>query len=187
MSKLVTIAEHTFDEWLLPKQANILDIGCRGFLFTKAMRERGHKVWPVDIDELKEGQAYYQLAISDFNGYCGVVHTKDPQATHIRKGGDAIMSYRLSTFSEKVGVPFWDLIKIDVEGAEFDIIMDMETAPAMQLSIEFHLHTGVYNDFHMKQMEQKLAFIGYHAMSHEKTSQHGAGFNYWDSLFVKGS
>lgn len=187
MSRVVCIAEHTVDLDLLPKQANILDLGCRGFAFTRAMRELGHHVWPVDIDELHEDQAYYQIAITDFDGLCGIQRTNDKQATHIKKIGDAVNAYRLSTFSEKAGVQMWDLIKMDIEGSEHEVIMDLKTAPAKQLSIEFHLHTGVYDRIKMEKMEQKLAFMGYHAMSHEISSQHGAGYNYWDSLFVLGS
>ena len=180
---IMTIAEHSVDLDLLPEKANILDLGCRGFDFTKKMRALGHKVWPVDIDHLAEGQAYYQVAITDHNGRCGILHTRDKQATRITKG-DAVPCYTLHTFTTKCGLKTWDLIKLDVEGSEYEIIKSFAKPPAKQLSIEFHLHTGIYLQDQMKEMEDRLIGMGYNAAKHELTEDHGAGYNYWDSLFI---
>jgi len=76
------------------------------------------------------------------------------------------------------------VIKIDIEGSEYEVIMSLEKAPAKQLSIEFHLHTGVYGHYEMTMMEDKLKALGYYPAQHERTSEHGAGFNYWDSLWI---
>ena len=46
-----TVYEHTFEPGLLPDKALILDLGCRGFLFTNEMRSRGHIVAAVDCDD----------------------------------------------------------------------------------------------------------------------------------------
>ena len=78
----------------------------------------------------------------------------------------------------------WDVIKMDVEGAEYEIIMAQEKAPTKQWSIEFHLHTGIYTQKEMIEMEKKLMLLGYTAIQHELKAEHGAGYNYWDSLFV---
>jgi len=175
------IAEHTVDLSLLPKTGTILDIGCRGFQFTNYFKELGHNVYPVDIDEL-EGE-YYRCGITDINGKMGIHKTNDPQATSL-KYGDEIVVYTIETFSALQGIVFWDLIKMDVEGSEFNIIMGMNKPMAKQLSIEFHLHTGLYSDIGMQLMERKLESLGYEPISHDLTAQHGAGYNYWDSLFV---
>lgn len=181
------IAEHSVATDLLPEGANILDLGCRGFLFTEAMRERGHHVFPVDIDHLDEGKAYYQLAVSDYDGMAGAKKTADPQATSIIKHQGGIPCYTLTTLTQKLLGKYhrWDLIKIDIEGGETDIILDkhFNRKIATQLSIEFHMHT-VSSEGEVKQIVDKLASLGYKAVSHEKTNQHGAGMNYWDSLFV---
>ncbi len=177
------IFEHSVDLDLLPKQANILDLGCRGFAFTKYFRELGHKVWPVDIDILQEGQAYYHMAISNFEGRTGVLHTNDKQATRMKKG-DEVPCHTIESFSKLAEVKRWDLIKIDVEGAEYEIIMSLTKAPAKQISVEFHLHTGIYTQKQMSEMENKLMTLGYTAAQHQLTEQHGAGYNYWNSLFI---
>jgi len=188
------IHEHSVETSLLPERAKILDIGCRGFLFSDKMEKEGHIVWPIDIDYLGI-RKYVRAAVSDYDGIAEIVRNSDPQATCIRKAGihekftsdnfsDFVYCYTLKTISEAVGIPFWDLIKIDVEGSEYEIIMSLEKAPAKQLSIEFHLHTGKYGQHEMDLMVDKLKALGYRAAKHELTNEHGAGFNHWDSLFI---
>lgn len=175
------IAEHNVCLDLLPANAKILDIGCRGFLFTNHFRSQGRTVFAVDLDKL-DGD-YHQVAISDRAGRCGIKRTNDPQATSIQEG-DEVEQMTLHQFSEKVDVDFFDLIKIDVEGSEVEIIQSLTKAPAKQISIEFHLHTGIYDERTVQSCVDKLISLGYEIASHEKTNQHGAGLNYWSSLFV---
>lgn len=177
------IAEHTVDLSLLPEKAIIADIGCRGFGFSDYFRELGHKVFSIDIDQLNEGKAYYKLGITDFNGMIGVDRSNDPQATKVKPGHE-IPCYTIATFMEVFSVKFFDLIKMDVEGAEYQIIMSLEKAPAKQLSIEFHLHTGIYGQHEMMLMEDKLKSLGYEAVQHKLEARHCAGYNYWDSFFI---
>jgi len=179
---ITEIHEHSLDLSLLPEQANILDLGCRGFQFTDYMRVLGHKVTPVDIDDFPD-RTYYRIAITGTDGRVGIHRNSDPQATRVTKG-DELLSMTIETFSQSVGIEVWHLVKIDVEGSEYDIIMNLKKAPAKQLSVEFHLHTGIYTQKEVKQMEQKLHSLGYDAVQHKLESRHGAGYNYWDSLFI---
>jgi hypothetical protein len=189
-----TIHEHSYDSSLLPERANILDLGCLGFLFTKHMRNLGHATFAVDLGIFHD-EDYHRCAISDYDGDALIKRNNDPQATRIvkhnfpvlnpRTAEDLIDCYKLSTFSKKlVGVDFWDLIKMDVEGSEYQVIMSLEKAPSKQLSIEFHLHTGIYGQYEMTLMEDKLKALGYIQVKHELTAEHCAGYNYWDSLFI---
>lgn len=181
------IAEHSVDTSLLPEMARVLDLGCRNFQFTDEMISREYHVVSVDIDFLKDQQdRYFRCAISDYNGACTVEHSNDPNATRIgRKDEDGcVPCYTLETFSKGVSVIFWDLIKMDIEGSEYDVIMSLEKAPAKQLSIEFHLHTGIYGRKEMREMELKLMDLGYEFKQHFQDARHGAGLSYWDSLFI---
>lgn len=180
---MTTIAEHTVDLSLLPEKANILDIGCRGFLFADDLKRLGHHVVCVDIDILHPHRPYYMCAIASYTGKCSVQKSKDPQATKMTAGFD-VPCYTIPDFSKMVGVAFWDVIKIDVEGAEREIIMSLTEPPAKQLSIEFHLHTKAYPESAIKEMEDKLLSLGYFPVKHDRTSAHGCGLNYWDSLWV---
>lgn len=187
--KIEVIHEHSVCTSLLPDGANILDIGCRGFLFRDYFDHLGHKVVAVDADPGLAIRKYVNCAISDFNGNVFLIRNSDPQATSISKklppeGATAIECFTLDTFSNGCSISFWDLIKIDVEGSEYEIIMSLEKAPAKQLSIEFHLHTGVYGHHEVTMMEDKLLALGYFPVKHDMTEAHGAGRNYWDSLWI---
>lgn len=178
------IAEHYVDLNILPLEANVLDLGCRGYGFTNAMRELGHNVKPVDCD-LIDGY-YYQLAIEGYDGEIYLHHTGDPQGTYVTRyqKGKKVKCMTIESFSKMVDVDHWHLIKIDVEGSEYPLVMSLDKAPADQLSIEFHLHCGVYDDSDVKKMEDKLLSLGYFPVKHDKTRQHGLNPNYWDSLFI---
>lgn len=178
---MIVIAEHSIKLELLPKKANILDIGSRGFLFSNELRRLGHTVYTVDMDS--QVQADYTCAIAGNDGTCGILRDKDPQATRMIDGNDVLV-YSLESFSKMVGVEFWDAIKMDVEGAEREIIMSLKKAPARQLSIEFHLHTAAYGLQEMAEMRGKLESLGYEPVKYEMTKEHGMGLNFWDTLFV---
>lgn len=184
------IAEHSVNTELLPARATILDLGCRGFLFAKELQSRGHMLVVIDVEdffeEFRAGITYghfFQIAITNHNGKCGISRSSDPQATKIKEGNE-IDCYTLEEFSRLVDIPFWDLIKIDIEGSEYEVIMSLTKAPATQLSIEFHLHTGVYGMDAVQEMLDKLEDLGYEIAKHELTEAHGCGYNYWDSLFI---
>lgn len=180
---ITEIHEHTVDLSLLPDKAKIIDLGCRGFQFTNYFRDKGHIVAPVDIEDFYGHDVYYRLAITGKDGRVGIHRNNDPQATRVKEG-DELLSMRLDTFMNSLGYDFADLIKIDIEGAEYEVIMGLKKAPAKQMSIEFHLHTGIYGQAEMKVMEGKLRSLGYEFAQHKLEERHGAGFNYWDSLFI---
>jgi FkbM family methyltransferase len=176
------IAEHSVDIDLLPEKAKVLDLGCRGFLFTDELRRRGHNVLAIDIDKLDRDD-YEQMAVSFKVGRVGIKRSRDPQATMIGEGSE-VMCVDLPFLMHLTKVDLFSLIKMDIEGAEYDIIMALTKAPAKQLSIEFHLHTGIYGETEMLLMENKLLSLGYFPVKHDKTRQHGLSYNYWDSLFI---
>lgn len=183
---IITIAEHSVDMAILPANAAILDLGCRGFLFAKELQSRGHMLVTVDIEDFPREQRvghFFPVAITNHNGKCGIARSSDPQATKIKEG-DEIACWTLDEFSRLLKIPFWDLIKIDIEGSEYEVIMSLAKAPATQLSIEFHLHTGVYGIDLVNEMVKYLQILGYEIAKHELTEAHGCGYNYWDSLFI---
>jgi|SRR6478609_4809354 len=189
--EILTIAEHSFIPYsfggIFPYDgANVLDAGCRGFEFAEGMAKLKCKVWCIDADKL-EGGPYDMVALSDFIGTGYLVKSDDKQATRIQKQPKTdyeIQCTTLKALSVYYDVKFWDLIKLDIEGSEYEVIMSLDKAPAKQLSIEFHLHTGIYGQTEMTMMEDKLKALGYEAIKHDYTSQHGVGFNYWDSLWI---
>lgn len=97
---------------------------------------------------------------------------------------EAQVSWSLEPRPESTWGCIWDAIKLDCEGAEYDILLGFDRPWAKQVSVEFHEHTvkppqGYY--------ERMLKVMGqwYDVFQMERTSQHGCGFNYWDVLFVR--
>lgn len=176
------IGEHTIDISLLPeKGGHILDLGCRGFTFRSAFPQ--HYVTSVDCDDLGDEESYLKCAVSNINGRVGLKRYHDKQATQVI-AGDEVDAFTLHTISRLADVQFWDVIKMDIEGSELPVIMDMDRPMATQISIEFHLHTGQYGQYAMRMMENRLAQLGYKTIQHTMESRHGLTLNYWDSLFV---
>lgn len=187
--KPILISEHYVRLDLLSGiKASVLDIGCRGFDFANFFIQRGNNVVCVDCDELETDQDYHRLAISDYNGFTEIIHSDDPQATRLGEKSDdfrnSVECMTIESFSRKQGVYYWDLVKIDVEGSEIEIINSLTKPISKQLSIEFHMHLG-QSEQDVYWMVDLLKSLGYRIETHEKTNQHGAGMNYWSSLFIQ--
>lgn len=184
-----TIAEHSVDLDLLPEKAHILDLGCLNFIYCDEMRRRGHRVTAVDIQKLNS-EHYWRLAITNYDGYGYVIYNNDIQATSFSSDQPTHLRYErikcrtLKSFMKFIEVQSFDLIKMDVESSEREIILSLDFAPARQIEIEFHLHTGAYNENAVNVMVNHLHGLGYKTASHKKTAQHGCGMNYWSSLFI---
>lgn len=169
------IAEHSVDLSLLPNEATILDAGCRGFEFTDYMRSLGHCVVAVDIDVF-ERKDYLRAAVGVKDGKCSVNYTNDPQATNTKEGND-IDVYSIKSLHDK-----FDLIKLDIEGDEYEILKNSIHPIAKQLSVEFHAHCGKQTK---EQVDELLIYLSqYYNITATWESRHGAGFNYWDVLFI---
>lgn len=127
------------------------------------------------------------MAITDYDGYGYVIESDDKQALRFSRNNESkirVPCSMLRTYMTDVRVNFFDLIKVDIEGSEYDVIMSLNKPPATQLSIEFHLHTGVYGSKEMSDMGNKLKQLGYFTIQHNKYEAHGCSENYWDSVFI---
>lgn len=173
---------------MLPNNGLIADLGCLNFIYTNEMRRLGHIVYPVDIQQM-DGD-YYRIAITDYDGYGYVIYNNDKQATMFSQfdqktaRSERIKCRTLKSFMEDLQIEMFDLIKMDVESSEWQIVMSLDSPPARQVEIEFHLHTGAYFENDVNAMVSKLQSLGYIVADHQKTSQHGCGMNYWSSLFI---
>lgn len=185
MEPLQVIAEHTVNMAILRKPANILDLGCLGFEFCNYFDRRGDFVIPVDIQELHSKRPYLRIAVTGRNGLVGITPSLDAQAVRINHEGtgELITAMTLEKLCEEAKVPYFDLIKMDIEAAEYEVIMSLTKAPAKQLSIEMHLHCG-QTEQQVEEMVSKLVELGYTIVQHEKTARHGLAPNYWDTLAI---
>lgn len=180
----MTIAEHTFDETLLPEAPTVLDVGCRGFAFgdgIRALRQKA-RIFELDIDDLGTGREYTRAGISDYCGTGGVSDDADPLARRLTAQG-AVPVYTLEAFCVMRGVYLWDLIKLDCEGSEFAALLGMGWPRARQISVEFH-PWGEHGPGDVDRVVSHLVALGYSVVQHAP-SDLGGHLNYWDSLFVR--
>lgn len=189
MSNIKQIAEHSVDVDLLTGGICI-DVGCRGFQFSEAMRDLGCEVVAIDIENLDapRGIFFLKYALSDRDG--ALLHykdTNDQQAKHISDTGIPICSHDLNWFYEHTAKrKIVDVLKLDIEGSEYLVLSDPKFLPIpRQISVEFHEHC--HKDLHDKYfntcMENLLKY--YEPVQHERYAAHGAGMNWWNSLFVR--
>ena len=86
-----------------------------------------------------------------------------------------------------VGIGFWDVVKLDCEGAEFGILENWPGRIARQISVEFHdaFDPAKWNDQYFEWLFSRLARFGYRVVSHRgyKLDQsQQSTFGHWDSL-----
>lgn len=186
-----TIHEHSVDLDLL-SGGICIDVGCRGFLFSEAMRDLGCEVIAFDLEDMEpansEGILFMKAALMVEPGEYHYVDTKDQQAKFISTTGikvDGVGIHQLFADLKRQGKVV-DVMKIDAEGTEYFLLSDPNFDPYPdQLSIEFHrhCHRALHNQYYEKCMENLLKW--YEPVKHEMTCEHGAGQNYWDSLFIR--
>lgn len=179
------IAEHSVDVDLLTGGICI-DVGCRGFQFSEAMRDLGCEVVAFDLEDMvvPNGIKYFKAAVTIANGGAYYVDTKDPQAKYLSTEGIEVNAVSYVDLFESYG--FIDVLKLDCEGGEYFILSDPKFQPVpRQISVEFHLHCHkpLHKMYYDKCMENLVKH--YEPVKHELTQAHGAGWNYWDSLFIR--
>ena len=113
----------------------------------------------------------------------GIVKTEDRQGWKVGVG-DEVEMVTIQEFSRRYDIEFWDIIKLDIEGAEIEAILAMDRPMAKQITVEFHLHCGQTFEMIDKAVTH-LHKLGYRTIQHEMSDRHCAGENYWDSLFIK--
>lgn len=191
------IHEHSVDLDLLPEKAAILDAGCRGLEFTRHFQQLGHNVLAIDIDDLGEENKlrYLRMGLYFHAGKTMVSDDEDPQARHItdvhlfEKGQDVpkikegeVYLATIAGCAHSCDVEQFDLIKMDIEGAEFVILQNEKHPIAKQVSVEFHAHCGQSK----QQLDHLLKWLGkwYDVHNQVWEERHGCSANYWDILLI---
>jgi hypothetical protein len=165
---LHTIAGHSFDLDRLPEKPFVLDVGCRGFDFTKGIRQLRPEayIWAMDPDPIIEKPdealcAYLRLALVApgqprrqryASGSTGEGNFLTEMQSHPDWTIGEVDCASIITISALLPAVFdetqhpgqqklgrkWDLIKLDCEGSEFSILNNWPGPIAHQISVEFH-------------------------------------------------
>lgn len=199
---LQKLSGHTIDVDRLQHDAVVLDVGCRGFGFSKDILRfcRDGVVIALDpapdvLDPCIASCKYMSLAlVGDNRARAGFAHFSNGDGdfiTHAQGFYDAEMMHvscvNIQHLSIMHGVEKWDAVKLDCEGSEFQILENWPGPIADQISVEFHdwqdkeKRDGNYYET----LFEMLGKFGYRVIQHELSDISGRGaVGHWDSLLV---
>lgn len=186
-----TIDNHSVAVDLL-KGGPVLDAGCRGLRFAKWFSERGHRVIALDPApevemEFTNTLSVHKLAlVAKVQAFANLVLTDDLEARFIGNGpGISVPCTTLRDISDTHRIWQWDVMKLNIEGSEYDILDQFPGPIANQIVFSFHEHTdrkrgrdecdriidklGTWYDIHNRVWEERYCTYA----------------NYWDILAIK--
>jgi FkbM family methyltransferase len=155
----------SFDEGLIARQS----------VTVHAFDPTPRSVEWVQAQSLPEGFIFHAWGIAGFDGTASFHAPKDP--THVSHtllaSGDVgtgtveVPVYRLRTIMSKLGHDKIDILKMDIEGAEYDVLDDvLQSGLAVpQILIEFHHHRSGVTFQQTQSAVTALERAGYRAFS----------------------
>ena len=188
--KLEVIDNHSVVVGLLTKGA-VLDAGCRGFRFAKWFAERGHEVVALDPspdiqDPMIPNITFGNVALAFPSEQKYLVMTEDPEARYLTNSlvkGQQSMAVRQTWLDHAKS---WDVVKLNIEGSEFEILKNWPGPIARQIVASFHQHCH-YARRTEKEIAGALTHLErwYKVFNHVKEKRYGCSENYWDTVFIR--
>lgn len=204
---MIQIAEHTIEETLINKDGWVLDLGCVNFSFSKEVKKYCNNVLCLDpnptIREVPEGVIFENAAIitgdeSEIEFYIyndvqtfSLLNPKQDLFQLVNK--IKVPSVNIKSLMEKYGIEKFELIKVDIEGGEYELLKSWDWSISKQFSVEFHdfrfmnPHYPNNEKYYQELFSDKLS--NFKIVTHEITDHPGFplgyGRNYWDSLFIE--
>lgn len=192
--------DHTLDVDLLPEKPIVLDVGARGFGFTRdvlALRPKGLVIAMEPDPAVKDpdivGCDFVQKALvaddvtlrkyaAFSTGEANFLSDSDVSYASMKH----VRCITLKALMIDLGIEHFDAIKLDCEGREFEILEHWPAPIATQISVEFHDFTDRrrWDDAYFDQL-----FAGplaaYEVIQHALSGVGpGNAMGHWDSLLV---
>ena len=170
----------------------VLDGGCMGWGFASDMASRGMRVLAVDpaprlaVPNLL-GLEFANVALVGKERHrIGWVHQDEAECCYTSDdGGRQIPARTVPQLMAEYEIGHFDVVKLNVEGAEYEILKHWPGPIAKQITVSFHELVPGRNPEPKHYFELMLTHISqwYDVAQHERTLK-GSESNYWDSLFI---
>ena len=120
-----------------------------------------------------DGFSLLEIAVSSYDGLARFYLPKNQDwvSGSLNQGGKTSSDFievsclRLGSILRKANISRLDLLKLDIEGAEYDVleeyISDKESPRAKQIALEFHHHFQNYHKLHTLKLCDRLRKAGY--------------------------
>lgn len=164
------VHNHSYDIDILQPSGWVLDLGCNDFIFSRHMLDLGMRV--IGLDPIKDlsvpilgpnfhfmnmacvgnptsHKVYYEYSSWGANSLYNppeMLLNRKENAGHANNPFKTSYNVECITISEimkKFNITQFDFIKIDIEGAEYEIINNFDQNCTKQMSIEFHDFLGL--------------------------------------------
>lgn len=199
---LVQLASHTVDLDLLAHEPTVLDVGCRWWDFATAIRARSMAAEIVCMDPARDvredpprcnvffgaaltgpGRTFRQLAHFSTGEGDFLTDKEHFPGWDIQPELYEVPCLTIQQVMTQAGVTFWDLVKLDCEGSEFDILENWPGPIARQISVEFHdwEKPQYRSETYYEALWRRLPW--YKVVQHELSKQ-GEGVGHWDTLLT---
>ena len=89
----------------------------------------------------------------------------------------------ISMLSADLRVECWDIVKMNCEGAEYEILSAWPGPISRQIVVSYHEHYRPRGDAYIGGVRAHLS-KWYAVVRHEKDARYYAGPNYWDDVYV---
>jgi hypothetical protein len=190
MQNLLTVDNHSFREDFLTG-GPVLDAGSRGLRLSKWFVARGHSpVIALDAgeDEHADGVTFHRKALvhSKLAGAnVSLVKTDDLEARYISPAWGDVYAISIPILMHDYHIIQWDLIKLNIEGSEYDILDEIEGAISKQIVFSFHEHTDRARG--REECDRIIAKLSkwYDVHNQVWEPRYGCRSNYWDILLTE--
>lgn len=125
------------------------------------------KAW-LEGQDLPKKFKYHELALADINGFLKFYAPENPEYVSysiIKKNNNYIevSCEKLSTIMNKLGHKWIDVLKIDIEGAEFSVLKNIlhDNINIKQILVEFHHFFDGFSKSDTENMVSEMNRLGY--------------------------
>jgi hypothetical protein len=117
-----------------------------------------------------------------------LIKTDDPSADYVsdeyKQPCTYIQSHTITELMEMFGIKQFDLVKLNIEGAEFEILDEWPGSIARQIVVSLHEHTQARRG--RAECDRLIAKMGqwYNVFNVVWEKKYGCSENYWDLVFI---